>query len=67
MGELVIAGFVELTDEGYRLSSAERKAVKDRRAAMKAAAASDEAALLPDHGLGSAPGGEDLDAAGDGG
>jgi hypothetical protein len=48
VGELVVAGFVELTDEGYRLSSAERKAVRARREAMKAAAAQAQASL--DHG-----------------
>lgn len=39
LGELVVAGFVELTSDGYRLSAAERAAVRARRAAMAPEAA----------------------------
>jgi DNA-binding IclR family transcriptional regulator len=31
LGELITSGFVELTADGYRLSSAERAAVRARR------------------------------------
>ena len=34
VGELIDAGFVELTEDGYRLSEAERQAIRDRREAL---------------------------------
>jgi DNA processing protein len=39
LNELIEAGFVELTDEGFRLSSAERQAVRDRRKGQEVLAA----------------------------
>jgi DNA-binding transcriptional regulator YhcF (GntR family) len=39
LNELIEAGFVELTDEGFRLSTAERQAVRDRRKGQEVLAA----------------------------
>jgi DNA processing protein len=59
IGELVVLGFVELTDEGYRLSGAERAAVRARRKDMQA----QQLSVLPEQGaldLAEAGAGSDL-------